>query len=320
MTWTFFASAAALVTAATATDIQPPKAFVPDLTDVAHEVIDLEQERHRRLTVPVTVMGQGPYKFLIDTGSQATVLSTDLADALELHERETATLIAMNSSRVVETTFVPELTVGSRTTFIRTAPLLEGANIGGADGILGLDSLQDQRVVLDFANKQILVAHADELGGQNGYEIVVRARRELGQLIITQAKLDGVRTAVIIDTGAQGSIGNPALLQRLRRARDLGLSSMTDVNGVELTGQVKFARALSLGRADLQNFALTFSDSPTFKHLGFGDKPALILGMSELRSFDRVAIDFEERKVLFDVPRASRVPSASSFRSYGVGS
>ena len=318
MTWTFFASAAALVTAATASDIQPPKAFVPDLTDVAHEVIDLEQERYRRLTVPVKIMGQGPYKFLIDTGSQATVLTTDLADALELHERETATLVAMNSRRTVQTAFVPELTVGSRTTFIRTAPLLEGVNIGGADGILGLDSLQDQRVVLDFANNQILVAHGKELGGTSGYEIVVRARRELGQLIITSARIDGAKTAVIIDTGAQVSIGNVALQEKLRRAREMGVTEMTDVNGVALSGQVRLVGKLEMSRASLQNFALTFSDSPTFAELGFADKPAMILGMSELRLFDRVAIDFEERRVLFDIPRDGRVPSRDTFMSRGL--
>jgi hypothetical protein len=31
----------------------------------------------------------------------------------------------------------------------------------------------------------------------------------------------------------------------------------------------------------------------------------LLLGMRELRTFDRVAIDFQSRKVLFDLPRSA---------------
>lgn len=315
MTWSIFASAVALVTVANAPDIRPPPPLQTDAVQSDHEVLDLEEERHRRFTVAVTVMGRGPYKFLIDTGSQATVLSTDLADRLEMQDRLTATLLAMNSSRTVQTIFVPELTVGSRTTYIRNAPLLDPSNFGDADGILGLDSLQDQRVVLDFANEEILIANAEELGGNTGYDIVVRAKSKRGQLIITSAMLDGVKTAVIIDTGAQVSVGNTALLKRLRRARHYGESALFDVNGVGSLGQVRIARELKMERVNLTNLPLVFSDSPAFAALGLADKPALMLGMSELRPFDRVAIDFESRRVLFDVPRNVGVPFSDSFRN-----
>ena len=315
MTWSILASAAALVTVLNAPDIRPPPLLQADAVQSDHEVLDLEEERHRRFTVAVTVMGRGPYKFLIDTGSQATVLSTDLADRLEMQDRLTATLLAMNSSRTVQTIFVPELTVGSRTTYIRNAPLLDPSNFGDADGILGLDSLQDQRVVLDFANEEILIANAEELGGNIGYDIVVRAKSKRGQLIITSAMLDGVKTAVIIDTGAQVSVGNTALLKRLRRARHHGQSALIDVNGVGSLGQVKIARELKMDRVNLTNLPLVFSDSPAFAALGLADKPALMLGMSELRLFDRVAIDFESRRVLFDVPRTVGVPFSDSFRN-----
>ena len=50
--------------------------------------------------------------------------------------------------------------LGSRSINVATAPVVEGVNIGGADGILGLDSLQGQRVLLDFKEKAIHVANA----------------------------------------------------------------------------------------------------------------------------------------------------------------
>ena len=45
-----------------------------------------------------------------------------------------------------------------------------------------------------------------------------------------------------------------------------------------------------------------YADSPVFAQLGLDDRPALILGMRSLRAFDRVAIDFADRRILFDLP------------------
>lgn len=270
------------------------------------EIVDLQYEQYRRMTVPVTIGTQGPFRFMIDTGAQATVVSRELADRLALTDRRPAILVGMASQRPVETTFIADLMLGSRTVHVRSAPVLEGAHIGGADGILGLDSLQGQRVLLDFDAGTLSVADARELGGNRGYEIVVRAQRKLGQLIITRARIDGVPVAVLVDTGAQSSVGNPALHERLRRARDLGETRLTDVNGVALVGTARIAGELMVGNASVRNFPLMFADSPTFHALGLADEPALVLGMSELRLFRRVAIDFKERRVLFDLPAGAR--------------
>ena len=300
MSWRTLAAAAALATSLTGAAAEAPPPIDP-----AVDVLKIDRERYHRMTVPVTIQGQGPFNFLIDTGAQATVLSRDVADRLMLNDRGTATLIGMASSRQVETTPIDDFTLGSRSFYIRQAPVLERANIGEADGILGLDSLQDQRVLLDFAKRRISVADAEELGGNRGYEIVVKARELLGQLIITNARIDGVHVAVIVDTGAQGSVGNMALFNRLRRNRKLDDTEMTDVNGITLGGVVRVAGELEMGRASIQNFPVLFADSRPFHILGLADEPALILGMSELKLFRRVAIDFKTQRVLFDMPASA---------------
>ena len=309
MGWYHVAAAAAAITATATVESQLPH----ELEDA--EIIEMQRERFERMTVPVMIKGQGPFRFMIDTGAQATVVATSLAERLDLHHRRPAVLVGMASRENIFTTEIPEFGIGQRTLNIMRAPLVEKANIGGADGILGLDSLQDQRVLLDFVENRISVADADEKGKTNGYEIIVKAREQLGQLIIADARVNGIHTAVIVDTGAQGSIGNPALFEKLR-GRDLGSSEMTDINGNQLTGDVKLGRVLELGRAQLRNFPIVFADSPPFDALGLSDKPALILGMTELRLFRRVAIDFDKRRVLFDLPRSMRGPD-SRLRSIG---
>ena len=309
MAWQLLAGAAAMVAAAgaivpPAAPAQPGQQPADDPTET--EILALESDRYRRLTVPVTIGSQGPFQFMIDTGAQATVLSRDLADRLELFDRQSATLVGMASRKSVETTTVPNFGLGNRRFYIQTAPLIEGTYIGGADGILGVDSLQNQRVLIDFEKQRLSVADAEELGGNRGYEI------------ITQARLDGVRVAVIVDTGAQGSVGNPALMARLRNARGLGEVEMTDVNGQELSGPVKMAGELVVGRASVRNFPILFADSPPFRSLGLSEEPAMILGMAELKLFRRVAIDFKTQRILFDMPRGAMGFDSIIGRNIGI--
>lgn len=306
MTWLNILPVMAVVAAAaSAPDTQAP---LPIPTDA--ESIKLQQERYDRVTVPVTIKGQGPFRFMVDTGAQATVVSSELADRLGLTNRGAAVLVGMASKAAVETAEIPQFTLGSREFLIRSAPIVEGGNLGGADGILGLDSLQNQRVLIDFHKQQIYVADAKQLGGDRGYEIIVKARRKLGQLIITGARLNGIDTDVIVDTGSQGSVGNSALLERLRQAQRIGNNTMTDVNGRELTAMVKVGRKLEIGNMTLSGIPIMFADAPAFESLGLDDSPALILGINELKMFRRVAIDFTRQQVLFDLPRDVRKQDA----------
>jgi hypothetical protein len=221
----------------------------------------------------------------------------------------------MASRRQVDLVQLDGLEFAARVFDALHAPLLEADHIG-ADGILGLDSLQDLRVLIDFRTDQIEVGDAAQLGGNHGYEIVVRARNKLGRLIITDADIDGIRTAVIIDTGSQGSMGNLALRNRLR-SRDRGKITATDVNGVGITGTFDFARSIRIDRLQLNAIPIAYADAPAFAALGLAKRPALVLGIEDLRLFDRVAIDFAARKVLFDLP-ADAMSGDGVDREYGA--
>lgn len=285
-------------------DEQVPAEQVPaeDLQQI--DDFEIDRDRYERMTIPVTIEGQGPYRFLIDTGAQATVVTSKITDDLAILPTGRALLIAMGSSEVVDTIELDGLEFANRKFNGLTAPLLKDRHIG-ADGILGLDSLQDLRVLIDFREDRIAVADASELGGNSGYEIVVRARRKLGQMIITNARVDGIRTAVVIDTGAVNSHGN-ATLRRKLRARHKDELFTTDVNGFELRSDLSMAGELKIGGLALSQVPIGFSDSPVFAALELEDQPALILGMHNLQVFDRVAIDFSDRRVLFDLPGSIR--------------
>lgn len=286
----------------------------------APDLFAIDPDRYQRITVPVTIDGKGPFRFLVDTGAQATVVTHRVIDQLQLQPTGRAMLIAMGSAQMVDTIRLDDLEFANRSFSGITAPLLKGTNVG-ADGIIGLDSLQNLKVIIDFLEDRISVSDAPlPQGSSSRYEIVVRARRQLGQMIITDARVDGVRTAIIIDTGSEHSFGNEALRRKLR-ARHKNQFVSLDVNGVSLLSDLMLVRDIKIGGLIMTNVPLGFHESPAFGALNLSGKPALILGMRNLRSFDRVAIDFSSRKVLFDLPPGSATnPVRTLFSSSRLGS
>jgi predicted aspartyl protease len=269
------------------------------------DIVATNADVHDRMTVSLRIGERGPYRFLLDTGAENTVVSSLLAQELALPRGGNATIVGVAGRQSVPTVELEEIFLGKRSYAGLSAALLERTHIG-ADGILGLDTLQNQRVLLDFSRNLIAIDDAQALGGNRGFEIVVRARRRSGQLVVTNAEIDGVRTDVVIDTGADFSIGNRAL-QRALGQRAMGRRMVQDnavlssVTGQEIAAQIGVARTLTIDRIGIANVAIAFTDAPPFAALKLEQRPALLLGMRELRSFKRVAIDFSSRRVLFDL-------------------
>ena len=275
------------------------------------EVIELGEDKSRRMTTPVMIGDHGPFDFVIDTASQATVLSDTVSEAVALPPDRMATVVGMASRKPVATVQLDGLRIGGRTIDGLTAPVLSRANVG-ADGIIGLDSLEDVRVLFDFRDDTIAIYEKAEAPSRRGYEIVVRARPNRGRLILTDAFVGGVKTKVVIDTGAQGSIGNAKLRERLRN-RIQAETEAIDVNGAKIDVELERARRLTIGELGIENVVIAYANAPIFDELQLNDEPALILGMEELRAFDRVAIDFATKRVMFDIP--GRYRRGSDLRS-----
>lgn len=273
------------------------------------DVIQTKDDKFTRLTVPVRIGAFGPFQFMIDTGSQNTVISTGVASTLGVPLGNRVKVTGVAGSEMVDTIEIDEIALGKRSYYGLLAPLLERADIG-ADGIIGLDSLQGQRVQIDFRKGLIAVADAKALGGNQGYEIVVTARRRSGQLIMADALIDGIKVEVVIDTGSDTSIGNRALQKKLSRYGLHGTTTLRSVTGQTIVADLGLARRLQINDVTFGNVLIAYADSPHFALLGLDKKPALFLGIRDLRQLDRVAIDFSSRKIYFDVPNSAFERSA----------
>ncbi len=272
------------------------------------EVLEIDEDRGRRMTVPVSIEGRGPFSFVIDTGAERTVLSKKVATKLALEEEEPAQLVSIAGRSMVDMVYVPSLSLGTKSYNSLISPVLLEKHIG-AEGILGLDGLQDQRILFDFIENRITVEDASEKRNRvSSREIVVTARRRSGQLIFTDAMIAGVKVNVIVDTGAQVSIANSVLKKHLQRQqRDTGVDNLLiAVTGDTLGVDFGRARDFKMGRARFDSVLVAFADAPPFKQFGMAKRPALLLGMDILRQFDQVAIDFPKRKIHFLPPKHAR--------------
>ncbi|MEO9634256.1 MAG: retroviral-like aspartic protease family protein [Parasphingorhabdus sp.] len=279
------------------------------LTNPEGEIVDLDEDRAERMTVPVSIEGKGPFSFVIDTGAERSVISRKIADNLKLEGEEPAELMSIAGTSMVDMVYVPSLTLGQKSYEGLISPVLAARHIG-ADGILGLDGLQDQRILFDFAASQIIIEDAEKARNlPRSREIVVTAKRRSGQLIFTDATISGIKINVIVDTGAQISIANKVLQKRLmKRARELGDDKLLiAVTGETLGVEFGRARDFRIGRARFASLSVAFADAPPFERFGLADKPTLLMGMDVLRKFDRVAIDFPKRKIHFLTPRNARL-------------
>ena len=268
----------------------------------ATDVVATRNDGYERLTVPVRIGDKGSYRFLLDTGAQNTVVSNALAERLALRGGDDVLLLGVAGRQQVRSVHLDEIGLGRRSYYGLIAPVLQEQDIG-ADGIIGLDSLQGQRVLIDFRRNLIAIDDPQNIGRDEGYDIVVRARRRSGQLVMTDARIDGIRVDVIVDTGADATIGNRALQRALGKRATVAQTTLSSVTGQELPADIGYVRELNLQGLGISNVLLAFADSPPFAHLGLGRKPAILLGMREMRLFQRIAIDFASRKILFDVAR-----------------
>ncbi|MEO9132167.1 MAG: retroviral-like aspartic protease family protein [Sphingomonas sp.] len=259
-----------------------------------------------RMTVPVTIGSAGPYQFIIDTGAERTVISRELAAMLGLSPGRDVRLTAMTGTSNVGTVVIPSLTVSNIASKPIEAPALLSVNLG-APGMLGIDTLSGHSLSIDFEKNSMTVKPSAKRGHSDAREndIVVQARSAYGQLIVTQAFYRGRRISVVIDTGAQVSMGNSALRARMRRELKKVPEQirLTSVTGQTMLADYTQIERLDIGGVGFNHLPIAFADVAPFRKFGLTKQPALMLGMDALRLFRHVDVDFANREVRFSLPR-----------------
>lgn len=259
-----------------------------------------------RMTTEVFLNGEGPFKFIVDSGADTSVVGIMLAARLNLPDADAAMLHAMTESKMVDRVKVDSLKLGPTTTTGLELPVLSERYVGGS-GMIGLDALVEQRLMLDFEDKIITVEDGSTPVRSLPNEIIVTARLNRGQLILTQVRALDQDVQAVIDTGTEVTIGNSALRDVLWRRSPKSFKTVEIIGVTGARAEIEFAKIprLKLGPVTFQDVAIAFADVPPFEVFGLSEQPSLLLGTDLMENFRRVSLDFKERKVRFQLKKCS---------------
>lgn len=255
------------------------------------------------IVAAVMINGKGPFRFMLDTGATRTVLSSATAAKLALKSTPGDQILVQGVSGVSSVPLVHIASVASGSLQISdvSAPVLSGPVLDGVDGILGMDGLSGMRLTADFVRDQVVISHSSGASAPALY--AVQGRFVSQRLLLVQGRINGISTAVVVDTGATHSLGNQALLTALAAhghqpaviySAKYGVVDATNTNQ---PGGVRRIPALQFGDATIDNLQLTFGDYAIFKTWGLQGKPALLLGMDVLGTLADFSIDYRRAEL-----------------------
>jgi predicted aspartyl protease len=271
-------------------------------------VVRSATEGENRLTTIVYINGRGPYRFLVDTGAERTLIAEEIATQLALPRGRLVMVEGIIRGRPAALARIASLRMGTLVSPPLEAPVLPRAMMG-ADGYLGLDVLDDHRVVMDFRARTLTVEQPEGFFAalwERADEAIVRTLGSSGRLRATDCLVNGIRAAAFVDTGAEVSVANPALYAALlqdapNRQVTTGPVLLYGVTGGTMVGRGTNIDDITLDALHLTYTPLVVAPLEVFDVWGLARQPALLFGMDCLRRFARVSIDYGRKELRFEV-------------------
>lgn len=258
-------------------------------------------------TISVTVNGQGPYDFIIDSGSTKSLVFDKLnaIHNFQLSGGLEQRVLGTGSEDTFPTFAIGDIQIGSeKISGLETVILKDWAVDGvSPSGVIGLDFLARFNVVFDLENKTVSFDDEQRVKIPSSWHQSDLKRDSYGlksgDLFTLQGRVESRRVTFLLDLGASGTIINGTAYGSLSRPPRISIRP----TGAEAIGRVKDAlnseriarqariRRFRIGKLYWYNTLLTVFDAPIFKDLGKRGVPYGLFGSDFLveRSF---AIDF----------------------------
>ncbi len=259
------------------------------------------------LAAEVKVNGR-PYRFIVDTGAERSVVSDTLVNELGLQTVGRANVQGVIRDLMTDLVAVKQLDYGTFSKQDMVMPVLPRVLLK-ADGFLGLDVINGTRVTFDFRHQELRIERSKSIFGPvpaDSQIVVIRAPGKAGRLRSNQCVVDGVHATAFIDTGAELSIGNRALQAALKPDThpELAPVTLTGVTGGEAVGRLVPIKQIRIEDLMFNDGDIVISDAPNFDDWGLRNKPAVLVGMDYMRQFASVAIDYRRKEIRFELAGA----------------
>jgi len=260
--------------------------------------IPMERTPSGHLLLPVTIGEAGPFAFILDTGASHTAIAAPVAESLGFRSQlaETGDVQALTTRFLAERFALNDFVVARQSPVDLVSVIIpvDPDSPVPVAGLVGADAIAAPRYAMDFA-QATLTLDAPPVQRIDGRIDPV------GLLVAEAGMLRANRPVrVMIDSGSSRTIVNQALRHRLA---DQHMRLHTMVGGVdgrlqEEAGLVQIRR-FRLGGLCVSGLQVLQSDLDIFRHMGWQDEPAMVIGMDVLQ-FTRIAVDRDTGTVQID--------------------
>ena len=247
-------------------------------------------DRIGRIVAPVMINGRGPFKLMVDTGANRSLITTTVADSLGIDylNAPQVTMNGVTGSAVVPAVSIDRIEAGALVFEGMQVPVLPPHLVGDMDGILGIAGLREQRLVVDFDRDRVTIS-----SGKLWDDGLLRidAHRVAGGLLAAKARVGRIRVIAVMDTGGQITLGNRALQDALRAESREQIEVFGTTEAV-MMGDTARVPIIRFGEVSIRRVRVTFGDFHIFDVWNLNDEPALIIGMDVLGAMGAFMIDF----------------------------
>jgi predicted aspartyl protease len=255
-----------------------------------------------RAVALIHINGQGPFRFIVDTGANRSALSQALAARLGLTNSGVGMVHSIDGAQLANLVNVESLSFGALRLSGGDTPVLDAPMLDGEHGLLGVDGMKGRLLHVDFEKNCVEIYESAAQIPMKGW-LAVPAQMRFGSLLLVQGAIMGVRVNVLIDTGSDISLAN----QRFRDAlRVVGARSIQYRNGHAFTAgrpivlaQRVWTPRLHLGRTIVGSVNAYIGDFHIFDVWGLQDEPTVLIGMDVLARSREMAIDYQNGVVHF---------------------
>ncbi len=252
-------------------------------------VTSFEQGRSD-VVLAVRLNGQGPFRFLLDTGSTNTAVSSSTAEAIRAPVVAKASMGSVAGSRMTLVVRIDSLAVGPVHVDDLLASVVElNAIPGGADldGVIGHDALGSLRFTIDFRERRVIWFPSDVLEARGSS---LELQPSSGRFLIALPQRHSL-LRLVPDTGAASLLlfaphGELPVTPLPASATLTTMSGDTEVRMATI-------RELRVG-------ALTLRDVPAVVAERDRSEPSEVDGLLPLHLFDRVTVDGPGKRLIVE--------------------
>jgi predicted aspartyl protease len=215
------------------------------------------------IAVPVLLNGRGPFQFVVDTGTDTSIIDSRLASSLGLRPAGDLTLLTPAGQKTASSTFVQVVAAGDAV--VRDIEVIEmkldsvfpGTRV---KGILGQNFLQAFNVYLDYGAGTLSLLAAGSPSPIRGVRVPVTF--EHGRPAVLSKMADGPELRLLLDSGTSSLVlfkpdipnFRRCTLQSCRQTLTTTASASTVVSGT--------LSSLVIGDASLRDVPASYSGEP----------------------------------------------------------